>query len=144
MGFPGGSDVKCLPATWETRVHSLGQTDPPWRRKWQPTPVLLPEKSYGWRSLVGYSPWGHKESDKTEKLQFRLFMLRLYTISINQWDIFWWLTWSSLKSVTTFSLLNYKLLLPIFLILCQAFYVTRWFSNLDMHQNSLLTFLHYY
>ena len=57
MGFPGGSDVKCLPATWETRVHSLGQTDPPWRRKWQPTPVLLPEKSYGWRSLVGCGPW---------------------------------------------------------------------------------------
>ena len=34
-----------------------------WRRKWQPTPVLLPGKSHGWRSLVGYSPWGHKESD---------------------------------------------------------------------------------
>ena len=30
----------------------------PWRRKWQPTPVLLPEKFHGWRSLVGYSPWG--------------------------------------------------------------------------------------
>ena len=37
-----------------------------WRRKWQPTPVLLPGKSHGWRSLVGYSPWGHKESDTTE------------------------------------------------------------------------------
>ena len=34
-----------------------------WRRKWQPTPVFLPRKSHGWRSLVGYSPWGHKESD---------------------------------------------------------------------------------
>ena len=32
----------------------------PWRRKWQPTPVLLPEKSQGERSLVGYDPWGHK------------------------------------------------------------------------------------
>ena len=30
----------------------------PWRRKWQPTPVLLPGESHGWRSLVGYSPWG--------------------------------------------------------------------------------------
>ena len=29
-----------------------------WRRQWQPTPVLLPGKSHGWRSLVGYSPWG--------------------------------------------------------------------------------------
>ena len=37
-----------------------------WRRKWQPTPVLLPGKSYGQRSLVGYHPWGHKESDTIE------------------------------------------------------------------------------
>ena len=33
----------------------------PWRRKWQPTPVFLPGKSHGQRSLAGYSPWGHKE-----------------------------------------------------------------------------------
>ena len=38
----------------------------PWRRKGQPTPVLLPGKSHGQRSLVGYSPWGRKESDMTE------------------------------------------------------------------------------
>ena len=37
-----------------------------WRRKWQPTPVFLPGKSHGQRSLVGYSPWCHKESDTTE------------------------------------------------------------------------------
>ena len=37
--------------------------------QWQPTPVLLPEKSHRWRSLVGcYSPWGRKESDMTERL----------------------------------------------------------------------------
>ena len=41
-----------------------------WRRKWQPTPVFLPGKSHGWRSLVGYSPWGHKELDMTEQLHF--------------------------------------------------------------------------
>ena len=40
----------------------------PWRRKWQPTPVFLPGKSHGERSLAGYSPWGHKESDITEHL----------------------------------------------------------------------------
>ena len=40
----------------------------PWRRKWQPTPVFLPGKSHGQRSLAGYSPWGHKELDTTEKL----------------------------------------------------------------------------
>ena len=39
----------------------------PWRRKWQPTPVFLPGKSCGQRSLVGYSPWGHKELDMTER-----------------------------------------------------------------------------
>ena len=39
----------------------------PWRRKWQSTPVLLPGKSRRQRSLVGYSPWGCKESDMTER-----------------------------------------------------------------------------
>ena len=38
----------------------------PWRRKWQPTPVLLPGEFHGGRRLVGYSPWGRKESDTTE------------------------------------------------------------------------------
>ena len=38
----------------------------PWRRKWQPTPVFLPGESHGQRSLVGYSPWGPRESDTTE------------------------------------------------------------------------------
>ena len=40
------------------------------RRQWHPTPVLLPGKSYGQRSLVGYSPWGREESDTTERLHF--------------------------------------------------------------------------
>ena len=40
----------------------------PWRRKWQPTPALLPGESHGQRSLVGYSPWGRKELDMTEWL----------------------------------------------------------------------------
>ena len=40
------------------------------RRRWHPTPVLLPGKSHGRRSLVGYSPWGREESDTTERLPF--------------------------------------------------------------------------
>ena len=40
------------------------------RRQWQLTPVLLPGKSHGQRSLVGCSPWGHEESDTTEWLPF--------------------------------------------------------------------------
>ena len=42
-----------------------------WRRQWQPTPVLLPGKSHGWkRSLVGCRAWGREESDTTERLHF--------------------------------------------------------------------------
>ena len=40
------------------------------RRQWHPAPVLLPGKSHGWRSPVGCSPWGHEESDMTERLHF--------------------------------------------------------------------------
>ena len=54
--------VKHLPTMWEQR------------RQWQPTPVLLPGKSHGQRSLVGYSPWGRKESDTTESLHFNIFV----------------------------------------------------------------------
>ena len=44
---------------------------PSWRRRqWHPTPVLLPGKSHGWRSLVGYSPWGREESHTTERIHF--------------------------------------------------------------------------
>ena len=38
----------------------------PWRRKWQPLPIFLPGKIRGQRSLTGYSPKGHKESDRAE------------------------------------------------------------------------------
>ena len=43
-----------------------------WRRRWHPTPVLLPGKSHGRRSLVGCSPWGCEESDTTEQLHFHV------------------------------------------------------------------------
>ena len=45
-------------------IPGLGRS--PWRRKWQPTPVFLPGESHGQGSLVGYSPWRHKESDMAE------------------------------------------------------------------------------
>ena len=41
-----------------------------WRRQWHPTPVLLPGRSHGWRSLVGCSPWGRWELNMTEQLHF--------------------------------------------------------------------------
>ena len=42
----------------------------PWRRAWQPTPVLLPGESHEQRSLVIYSPWGRKEPDMTEVTEY--------------------------------------------------------------------------
>ena len=65
--------VKRLPAMREIQVRFLGWEDPlekEMRRKWQSTPALLPGKSHGWRSLIGHSPWGRKESDMTERLYF--------------------------------------------------------------------------
>ena len=57
--------VKCLPPMRETRFNPwVGKF--PGGRKLQPIPVLLPGQFHGLRSLVGYSPWGHKESDTTE------------------------------------------------------------------------------
>ena len=53
---------------WETWVWSLGQEDP-LEKEMTPTPVLLPGESHGQRSLAGYSPRGHKESDMTEQLK---------------------------------------------------------------------------
>ena len=41
----------------------------PWGRMWLPTPIFLPGESHRQRSLEGYNPWGHKESDKTEQQQ---------------------------------------------------------------------------
>ena len=60
--------VKHLPSSSKCRRPGF---DPwvgkiPWRRKWQPTPVFLSGKPHGWRSLVAYSPWSHKESDITD------------------------------------------------------------------------------
>ena len=66
--------VKCLPAMWETWVWSLGQKIP-WRR--HPTPVPLPiGNSNGQSTSVGYSPWGRRESDTTEWLQFPICEVR--------------------------------------------------------------------
>ena len=70
--FPGGSDGK-LPTMWETWVGIIL-----WRRKWQTTSILLPGKSRGWRSLIVYNPWGHKESDMTEWLTPSSRMLSSY------------------------------------------------------------------
>ena len=59
--------VKRLPAIQETWVRSLGQEDP-LKKEMATHSSTLAWKIHGWRSLVGYSPWGRKESDTTERL----------------------------------------------------------------------------
>ena len=68
VGLPSGSAIKNPPAMQETMRHGFNPwvRKIPWRRTWQPTPVFLPGESHGQRSLVGYSPWGCKESDMAE------------------------------------------------------------------------------
>ena len=56
MGFPGSSDGKAYACNAGDLGLIPGSGRIPWRRQWQPTPVLLPGKFHGWRSLVGYSP----------------------------------------------------------------------------------------
>ena len=67
--FPGGSDGTASACNAGPGFNPwVGKIS--WRRKWQPTPVFLPGESHGLISLVGYSPWGHKELDTTESLHF--------------------------------------------------------------------------
>ena len=65
-GFPGGSAVKNLPANAGDTgdMVLIPEEEIPWRRKWPPTPVFLPGKFHGQRSMAGYSPWGCKESTR--------------------------------------------------------------------------------
>ena len=56
-------------AVWLMTALPASRTQP-WRRRWRPTPALLPGKSHGPRSLAGCSPWGREESDTTERLHF--------------------------------------------------------------------------
>ena len=65
-GFPGGSVVNVNARNTGHTGLIPGSGRFPWKRPRQPTPVFLPGKFHGHRSLVGYSPWHHKESDTTE------------------------------------------------------------------------------
>ena len=65
----------------ENKVQSLGQEDH-LEKEWQPNPVFLPGDSHGERSLVGYSPWGRKESDMTEQLSLSSYSSKVRQLSI--------------------------------------------------------------
>ena len=85
--FPSCSDGKASCLQWGRPGFDPWVGKILWRRKWQPIPVLLPGKLHGWRSLLGYSPWGPKELDTTERLHFlSLELLTVHTyISRNFW-----------------------------------------------------------
>ena len=88
---PGDSDSKSICLQCERPGFEPWFGKIPWRRKWQSTPVLLPGKSHGQRSLAGCSLWGHKESDMTERLQFTsLWILRV-----------WYGTWYKISTINT-------------------------------------------
>ena len=67
---PGVTKSQTRLRDWTTTYLHQSSLKILWRRKWQPTPVLLPGKSLGQRSIVGYSPWGRKELNTTEQLHF--------------------------------------------------------------------------
>ena len=72
LAVPSINPIQSCPCFWtEVLVPSLSCSRLSWRRRqWHPTPVLLPGKTHGQRSLVGCSPWGRCESDTTERLHF--------------------------------------------------------------------------
>ena len=60
-----------------------GSEKTPWRRAWQPTPGFLPGESHGQRSLVGYSPRGHRELDRTEPVPTSLSTSVSFSVPVN-------------------------------------------------------------
>ena len=85
MGFPGGSVVKDSPANVGDMSSIPGLRRSP-ERKWQPTLVFLPGKVHGQRSLVGYSPRGHKESDTTEQ-STHIWLCWLLVTAYRMWSL---------------------------------------------------------
>ena len=68
LDFPGGTDSEESACNAEDPGSIPGLGRYPGEGNDKPTPVSLPGESHGQRSLAGYTPWGHKESDTTERL----------------------------------------------------------------------------
>ena len=82
-GFPSGSNSKASVCNAEDLGSIPGLGRSPGEGKWQSTPVFLPGKFHGPRSLVGYRPWGRKEWDTTERLHFHFHYGQMTTECIN-------------------------------------------------------------
>ena len=108
------------------------------RRQWHPTPVLLPGKSHGWRSLIGYSPWGRKELDMTEWLYFHFLF-------VYSWHLFL-ISSASIRSLPFLFFIepmlawNTPLLSLIFLKRSQVFPILL-FSSISLHWSLRKAFL---
>ena len=113
-GFPGGISGKeptCHCRRCKRHGFSPWVGKIPWRRAWQPTPGFLTGKSHGQRSLVGYSPWGRKESDTTEATKQHDCMDKRHLIVFSKWPL--QATWSnqerSVHFFKTFFLLRFNI-----------------------------------
>ena len=85
--FSGSSDGKA--SAYNGDPDSIpGSGRPPGEGNGNPITILLPGKSHGWRILVGYSPWGGKESDVTKRLHFHFLSLSYTYISYTQTHIY--------------------------------------------------------
>ena len=107
----------------EIWVRSLGWEES-LEKKWQPTPAVLPGKSHGQRSLVGYSPWGSKEPDTTEPLHFTSLVQLLSLVQI--FAILWTAARQASLSCTEFwrllKLMSLELVMPSnHLVFCHPF-----------------------
>ena len=109
LGFPGGTVGKEPTCQCRRREFDLWVRKIPWRRKQQPTPVFLPGRFQGQRSLASYSPWGHRESDTTERPHVHMLLLaKLRTLWVSPvfplmffllWDTTWHLLHVSPQSL---------------------------------------------
>ena len=66
LGGASGKEPACQRRRYKRREFNPWVREIPWRRAWQPILMFLPGESHGQRSLMGYSSWGHKESDMTK------------------------------------------------------------------------------
>ena len=107
----------------------------PWRRKWQPTPVFLPGKSHGQRSLMGYNLWDRRESDMTEQLwacthtpvMYEIFLYRVLSL-------FFYISRFGLASkIKRFILCIFCCLLSCYLLMNAFQKKRKWDINLFIH-----------
>ena len=139
LGFPGGSAMKNPPANvansgFDTCVRKI-----PWRRKWQHTPVFLPGKSHGQRSLVSYSPWSCRESDTTEHACTHREEVAGPSVSLKTLTReLWLISLPSYSNLTQFPPVEFW---RVLYISCLTFFLSAFCSALLLNKNLILVAL---